>query len=385
MLKGKVVYEGICFEATPKAAFVDKCMNDSVETKEVLFDSLPECDEDKEKVFDNVLRKPLFENQSEGLSAVDQFRLRPLLEMNHKKIHVESMEYLVYAIVENKKCREAMSEYLENDDSVFETFKRSKYKDSPFLYWFCQMDKLIAKAAIGLILQLRQDRGNGEKYRDFMDILYRGYQPLKNKIEKLHSFYGENFMDFISWEEDMVLNIARMVVQLVIAEELHIPIVKDYFFYVVLQMFPVYEKSFSELGEVEITNESKDYYKKMQKECGQLESYYRYYYQSDEGYRNLGEKKKKEIQNEIFSEDRSRTLMESLFSQYHLNTRMFYGMGLEKSEVEKIFTLFGEIKKEEYEEILLIATLCKYIDSLHRFCDENYERQVINNTSVNIA
>lgn len=213
---------------------------------------------------------------------------------------------------------------------------------------------------------------NEEKYQSFMNILYRGYKPLKNNIKKLSSFTGENFKDVILWEDDMVLNTARMVVQLAIAEDLNIPIEKDYFFYVVLQIFPIYEKSFCESGDIEITGESKKYYRIMQKEHGQLESYYLYYYQSEKGYDELGEKEKLEIQNTVFAEDRPRGLMEQLFSQYHLNTRMFHGMELERNEVEKIFTLFGKVEQQEYEDLLLIATLCKYIDSLHQFCDENY-------------
>lgn len=396
MLQRKVVYEGICFEANPKAAFVDDCMNDSAETREALIFSMLKfgedswrmnpsvdgkgvlklewTDEEKEKIFDKILKKGLFRKEIEEMPAVDQFHLRPLLEMDHKEIQVESLVYLVYAIVKNARCCEAMNEYLEKDNSVYESFKNSEYKDSPFLYWFCQKDKLVAKAAIGLILQMRQDKENEEKYRSFMEILYRGYKPVKNNIKKLHSFCGENFRDFILWDDDMVLNTARMVVQLVIAEDLNIPIVIDYFFYVVLQMFLVYERSFCKVDEVEITSESQKYYKKMQKECGQLESYYLYYYQSDNGYDELDEKEKVSIQNGVFAEDRQGTALERLFGQYHLNIRMFYGIDLERSEVEKIFELFGEVEQQEYEDLLLIATLCKYIDSLHQFCNEKYEQ-----------
>ncbi len=61
--------------------------------------------------------------------------------------------------------------------------------------------------------------------------------------------------------------------------------------------------------------------------------------------------------------------MEGLFLHYGLHPRMFAAYQLQE-DAEIMFSLFGEMDWEEYQDKILIAALCRYIQTLHLSCGE---------------
>ena len=77
-----------------------------------------------------------------------------------------------------------------------------------------------------------------------MDIIYAGYRPLKNVIKKLDCLEGEQYRDSLGKGLAMELELSRMVVQMVIAEDLSVPIAEDYEFCQVACMLMLHKRDF---------------------------------------------------------------------------------------------------------------------------------------------
>lgn len=92
------------------------------------------------------------------------------------------------------------------------------------------------------MLLLARRQAEGERCRALMEILNLGYKPLRNQIKKLNAFSGDNFSAALVDNSDMAENLSRMMVQMAIAEDLGIPVLHDYLFYIVLQMLLIYEE-----------------------------------------------------------------------------------------------------------------------------------------------
>lgn len=220
-----------------------------------------------------------------------------------------------------------------------------------------------------------------------MEILNLGYKPLRNQIKKLNAFSGDNFSAALDDNSDMAENLSQMMVQMAIAEDLGIPVLHDYLFYIVLQMLLIYEEEMmSPPAGPACTREGERCYRKLQKENPYLESYHASFYLAGSETMERGK-----AGNAMGAREAGKTAsapasplpggkwgiasppepMELLFLHYRLHPRMLAGIRLERRECEQIFSLFGSLSEEEYESILLAATLCKYIEQLHRRCEEN--------------
>ena len=237
------------------------------------------------------------------------------------------------------------------------------------------------------MLLLARRQAEGERCRDLMEILNLGYKPLRNQIKKLNAFSGDNFSAALDDNSDMAENLSRMMVQMAIAEDLGIPVLHDYLFYIVLQMLLIYEEEMmSPPAGPACTREGERCYRKLQKENPYLESYHASFYLAGSETMERGK-----AGNAMGAREADKTAstsasllpggkwgiasppepMELLFLHYRLHPRMLAGIRLERRECEQIFSLFGSLSEEEYESILLAATLCKYIEQLHRRCEEN--------------
>lgn len=435
-----IICNGVCCYGRPKAAFVAKSMGVSAGARHTVMEMLMESgeteglfrlidaengvaglearwgDDELERVFEAVYSKRL-RNRREKLPEEARFFLAPIFELDHREIHVDSLPFLIYAMVRNQRCRTALKEATDREaDRCYEAYRESDLREAAFFCWFLQEDRELARNAAGLLLLARR-QAEGERCRVLMEILNLGYKPLRNQIKKLNAFSGDNFSAALDDNSDMAENLSRMMVQMAIAEDLGIPVLHDYLFYIVLQMLLIYEEEMmSPPAGPACTREGERCYRKLQKENPYLESYHASFYLA--GSETMEREKARvcgkagargkagahgeagargkagahgEAGNAMGVWEAGNTAsapasplpggkwgiasppepMELLFLHYRLHPRMLAGIRLERRECEQIFSLFGSLSEEEYESILLAATLCKYIEQLHRRCEEN--------------
>lgn len=405
-----IICNGVYCYGRPKAAFVAKSMGVSAGARHTVMEMLMESgeteglfrlidaengvaglearwgDDELERVFEAVYSKRL-RNRREKLPEEARFFLAPIFELDHREIHVDSLPFLIYAMVRNQRCRTALKEATDREaDQCYEAYRESDLREAAFFCWFLQEDRELARNAAGLLLLARR-QAEGERCRALMEILNLGYKPLRNQIKKLNAFSGDNFSAALDDNSDMAENLSRMMVQMAIAEDLGIPVLHDYLFYIVLQMLLIYEEEMmSPPAGPACTREGVSCYRKLQKENPYLESYHASFYLAGSEIMERGK-----AGNAMGAREAGKTAsapasplpggkwgiasppepMELLFLHYRLHPRMLAGIRLERRECEQIFSLFGSLSEEEYESILLAATLCKYIEQLHRRCEEN--------------
>ncbi len=414
-----IICNGVCCYGRPKAAFVAKSMGGSAGARHTVMEMLMESgeteglfrlidaengvaglearwgDDELERVFEAVYSKRL-RNRREKLPEEARFFLAPIFELDHRKIHVDSLPFLIYAMVRNQRCRTALKEATDREaDRCYEAYRESDLREAAFFCWFLQEDRELARNAAGLLLLARR-QAEGERCRALMEILNLGYKPLRYQIKKLNAFSGDNFSAALDDNSDMAENLSRMMVQMAIAEDLGIPVLHDYLFYIVLQMLLIYEEEMmSPPAGPACTREGERCYRKLQKENPYLESYHASFYLAGSEIMERGKAGNAmgtgKAGNAMGARETGKTAsapasplpggkwgiasppepMELLFLHYRLHPRMLAGIRLERRECEQIFSLFGSLSEEEYESILLAATLCKYIEQLHRRCEEN--------------
>ena len=386
MVQKNIVCEGLRCCVHSKAAFIDWCMESSKESRNMLIQAMMNADgregffelsqmgsvvkksilwnqEQKEHVFDAIIRRKLLKRGQEELPQLLAAAVGPALNMDHEEVQVESILFLAYAIVRNETCREAIMEYAEKEgETCYDAYKNSSYKDSDFLSWFLVADRLPASMAVGLIERIRleeeaaedSDADEHRRYKDLIEILEKGYRNLKNQLKKTEYIDGSMFQKIVQDSNDMVHAASEMMVLLVIAEELEIPVHEDYDFYLGLQILESYEEDLETLPEPEITeNGGRRLHRNLQKGHPRMESYYTCYY--------------------LDGTETERTVPDpgTVFEYFHLNLRMLAGIELEQKDIDFICSLSEGMKWQEYKQTLLIASLCKYIHSLQQLCEKN--------------
>ena len=253
-------------------------------------------------------------------------------------------------------------EYAKKEgEKCYEAYRESKFRESAFPSWFLVDDRLPASMAVGLIERIRQEYKTQQccvlrenrLYKSLMEILEEGYRNLKNQLKKADYIDGSMFQKIVKNSNDMVLAAAEMMVLLTMAEDSEVPVHEDYDFYLGLQMLLTYEGDLERLPELENTdNRGRRLHRQLQKEHLQMESYYTCYYLDGAAAK----------ENELD--------LELVFAYFHLNLRMLTGIALEQKDVDFLCSLAEDIKWEDYIQILLTATLCKYIHRLHKLCEE---------------
>lgn len=386
MVQKNIVCEGLKCCVYSKAAFIDWCMESSKESRNMLIQAMMNADgregffessqmgsvvkksilwnqEQKEHVFDAIIRRKLLKRGQEELPQLLATAVGPALNMDHEEVQVESILFLAYAIVRNEACREAIREYAEKEgEYCYDAYKTSSYKDSDFLSWFLVDDRLPASMAVGLIERIRleeeaakdNDTNEHRRYKDLIEILEKGYRNLKNQLKKAEYIDGSMFQKIVQDSNDMVHAASEMMVLLVIAEELEIPVHEDYDFYLGLQILESYEEDLETLPEPEITeNGGRRLHRNLQKGHPRMESYYTCYY--------------------LDGTETERSVPDpgAVFEYFHLNLRMLAGIELEQKDIDYICSLSEGMKWQEYKQTLLIASLCKYIHSLQQLCEKN--------------
>lgn len=398
MEKSKMIYGGLRCRVNTKAAFVDKCLNTPELSSKMLMRAIVEVkcrdqmyaigdekngimavrleldEEKRECIYDEVFGKRFREGAGDGLSEENKLLLEPVEKMHQKEMKIDVIPFIVYGIVRNERCRNALREAAA--DSVGEyvdAFRQSEYNSPVFLRKFLLEERKAAKVAAGMLLLLGRDgekesgnHGNEKRkeeagYRMVMDIIYAGYRSVKNVIKKLDCLDGEQYRDFMARDLPMEMDLSRMVIQMVIAEDLSIPIAEDYDFCQVVCMLKRYEDSRCRGLEQEMDmTEGKRIYRRLLREHWNPGAYYVSAFLEEEN----------EEREEIW--DR----LESLFCQFGIETGALSGLCLEKWEGEMLCSIFEEKDWKRYRYLLLIATLCKYIQQIETMYETDIPEEI---------
>ena len=233
MVQKNMVCEGLRCYVRSKSAFIDWCMESSKESRGMLIQAMMEADrregffessqmgsvvkmqirwnqEQKEHVFDAIIRKKLRRRQQEEVPQRLAVAMGPALNLDHEEVHVESILFLAYAVVRNEACRKAMMEYAKKEgEKCYEAYRESKFRESAFPSWFLVDDRLPASMAVGLIERIRQEYKTQQccvlrenrLYKSLMEILEEGYRNLKNQLKKADYIDGSMFQKIVKKQQ----------------------------------------------------------------------------------------------------------------------------------------------------------------------------------------
>lgn len=388
MERNRIIYNGLCCKVNVKAAFVDRCLHTPELSSKMLAKAVAETmrrdillpvedvgrgavtvrmdlnEERREQIYEDVFGKGLRQVAGEQLTEANRRLLEPIEMMHLKEMRVDVIPFLMNAVVRNEGCRSMLERIAEDcADSCIDAFRRSEYNAAVYLRRFLLTERRAAKLAAGLILLLRAGDvdGNEERYRGFMEIIYAGYRPMKNVIKKLDCLEGEQYRAFLGKGLAMELELSRMVIQMVIAEDLSVPIAEDYEFCQVVCMLKRYEDDrLRSLGQETDMTEGKRIYRKLLREHWNPGAYYVSAFLED-------------INEES---DALWRRLESLLGQFGLETAALSGLCLEKWEAEVMCSVFEEKDWERYKYLLLVATLCKYIQQIEAMYENDIPEEV---------
>lgn len=382
MDRDMILLNGLSCKVNTKAAFVDMCMETPSLAARILASPIviSECErkvrsleeegrngvfalrvelneEQREQIYDEVFGKKLDDGHFEGLSDSHQRLLEPIRRMHQKEIRIDAVPFITYALVRNSRCRSMLFESASGCEMEWlNAFQGSEYQSERFLRKFLLDERKAAKLAVGLLILLRKEESQ-EKYRTVMDAIYAGYRSLKKVVKKLEHLEGKQYEELMEKDTTAELILSQMVIEMVIAEDLGIPRTEDYQFCQIVCMLKVYEERRLSPKEKETDmSEGKRIYRKFLKDHREPGAYY----VSDF----------LEIKNQEMCERWER--LEDMLNIFGMEARALYGICLEKWETEMLCTIYGEKDWEQYKQILLIATLCKYIQQI----EEMYESDI---------
>ncbi len=386
MDRDRMIYSGLRCKVNTKAAFVDMCMENPALASKMLMSSIivSECgkkvcaleeeekegvvavkvelnEEKREQIYDDVFGDKLREGRFARLTDSHRKLLEPIQIMHKKEMEVDVIPFLAYGIARNSRCRSMLLQSAkECTGECLEAFRGSEYHTERFLRKFLLEERKAVKLAAGLMILLREEESD-EKYRMVMDIIYAGYRSVKNKTKKLDCLSGEAYQDIMEKDQVAELLLSQMVIQMVIAEDLGIPLAEDYKFCQVVCMLKDYENDRLHPQEKEIDmTEGKRIYRKFLRDHWEPGAYYvSAFLEKEDG--------------ETFEMWEK---MEDLLNVFGMEIRALYGLNLEKWEAEMLCTIFEEKDWERYRYFLLIATLCKYIQQIESMYENEIPEEV---------
>ncbi|MEZ3436261.1 MAG: hypothetical protein K1W34_16885 [Lachnospiraceae bacterium] len=385
MDKSKIIYSGLCCKVNTKAAFIDKCLKTPETAADMLmymaacaeYDDKPyemeegsdgfislgmELNEKKmEQLYEDLIEKRLQEGIWGKLTLMQKKLLEPVEVMHQREVKIDVLPFLVYAIVRNERCREMLKKTAADcAGECLDVFRASEYNKDSFLRKFLLEERKAAKLAAGLFLLFRRNGDEG-KYRDIMAVIYAGYQSVKNVVKKLDCLDGERYKDSLSGNHEMRMDLSRMVIQMVIAEDLDVPLMYDYEFCQAACMLMLYEEDFMEGRQ----NDKRD-----------MEEGKRIYRTFARKHANPGKYYVSAFLENSMETCMYQAKMEELFSEFGVEMGAIAGMYMEKWEAEMICAIFEEKDWEKYKHLLLIATLCKYIQQLETLYESDIPEEI---------
>lgn len=370
-----IVYQGIQKEINGKAIFMRECLHYKA-CLEMLLEKLKDVGlADKLKYSGMYMKSPqvacltiheedlalLFDELYQGKLA--QFMRKtedPLWEiytlpmsMNGEEIHLDITYLLVYGIVINERCRQALAQEVKDRNTYYAHYENSYYKNSQFEGFFRADQIWDVRLLIGLLEQMRAG-GEERDYRLLMKIIYAGYGHIKRQIKGRRTVDGATAKGIlkkdVSEENSMLPTVSRFMLLMAMAEDLGIRYLWDYD---TLVMVHFYESSIDLLTNGEREHERLEDFEG----SGQEEFRQKY----EEQYGNC-----RSLLGLISGgeNDRLGELMVRVFDLYQISPRKFWEFDLTGEEAEKLIRQSDRWSKRTYATGLILAQLCKYIRQL---------------------
>lgn len=408
MERDKIIYTGLCCKVNTKAAFIDMCMKTpALESRMLMsgvvhaewgrqvygmredertgiFEVKVKMDEEmREKIYEEMLGRKLDARTLERLSDFNRKLLEPVERMHQKEMKIDVIPFVAYGIVRNSRCRNRLEESTVGCAAkCLEAFRQSEYNTAGYLQRFLLDERRAARLAIGLLLLLREEETE-EKYRMVLDIIYAGYKTLRNRMKKRDCLNGEYCCEIMTKDVGMEHVLAQMVIQMVIAEDMGIPFVYDYVFCQVVCILQSYEddRKNGEVQDVDMTEGKRIYRKLLRKHWNPGSYYISAFLEEEEDQAYAEEERGRAVKVRHGGQSRDGACVqgdkiENLLYQFGLEIRALSGLCLEKWEAEALCAIFEEEDWDRYRYLLLVATLCKYIQQIEGMYEQDIPEEV---------
>lgn len=373
--RGTIVYEGIRKVINGKAIFMRQCLcyKDVVKTivenlekgtlpeglqHDVLYlrdrgvASLTFNEKNLEDLFDQLFLGKMARFKKESNDKLYELYTLPM-SRNGEEIQLDVTYPMVYGIVNNDRCRAAIAAEIKERDEYYACFEQSEYRNPYFEGFFRAEQIWDARLLLGLLDRLRRDGKDGGCYRQLMRIIYAGYGYLKRQLKARNVITGTMVQEILRGnvpaENAMLSTVSRMMLLMVMAEDMGIPYEWDYN---TLVMLHFYESSIDQL-----TNGERAYGDLADFETDQREFFQKY----DEKYSShsslLGMLREGEL-------EQMADLVLRIFGLYQMSPIKFWGYDLSEEETRCLMRQRERWSQRTYATGLILAQLCKYIRQL---------------------
>lgn len=373
----KLVYDGVNEVMNGKIAFMEQCMRFPA-TREMIVKRLSEdeklrkklhcitTDRVKEKIHHMILTgkdlvllyDALYEARVNQFikDTEDPYMLRCALPMqlDGTKLELDVTYLIVYGMMINPRCRKALHAEIDAWADLMEYYEKSGYKNRYFEKCFQMEDVWDARALVGLLEKMRNEREEGKSYQFLMKIIYAGYGYMKRSVKSLKCITGcwikDYLQDTFNRTRNMVSIVSKIFILLVIAEDIEIPYVWDFEMLVMFRSFQEFQEEM-ECGIAEHTG--LQLYKNV--------NYHNFLEEFDKSYKT---------HNSLFdllqqeNEDPMGDLLIRVMSMYEVNPRKFWKDELSEKEIEYLMRQSSTWDLKSYWHMLVVAQLCKYIQKM---------------------
>lgn len=373
--RGTIVYEGIRKVINGKAIFMRQCLcykdivkmivenleertlpdglqHDVLYLRDRGIANLTFYEEDLEALFDRLFLRKLARFKKESNDQLYELYTLPM-SRNGEEIHLDVTYPMVYGIVNHERCRAAIAAEIKERDEYYACYEQSGYKN-PYFEGFFRVEQIWdARLLLGLLDRLRRDREDEGCYRQLMRIIYAGYGYIKRQIKTRDVITGTTAKEILGRdvpdENAMLPAVSRMILMMVMAEDMGIPYEWDYNTLVMLHFF---ESSIDQL-----TNGERAYGDLKDFETDQRSFFQQY----DEKYCShsslLGMLREGGL-------EQMADLALRVFGLYQMSPRKFWGYDLSKEETRCLMRQRERWSQRTYATGLMLAQLCKYIRQL---------------------
>lgn len=373
--RGTIVYEGIRKVINGKAIFMRQCLcyKDVVEMivekleegtlpdglqQDVLYlrdrgvASLTFNVENLEALFDQLFLGKMARFKKKSNDQIYELYALPM-SRNGEEIQLDVTYPMVYGIVNNDRCRAAIATEIKERDEYYECYEQSGYKNPYFEGFFRAEQIWDVRLLLGLLDSLRRDREDDGCYRRLMRIIYAGYGYVKRQIKTRNVITGTTVKEILGGnvpvENAMLSTVSKVMLLMVMAEDMGIPYEWDYDTLVMLHFF---ESTIDEL-----TNGERVYGELEDFETDQREFFQQY----DEKYTSHSSLLGMLCEGGL---EQMADLALRVFDLYQMSPRKFWGYDLSEEETRCLMRQRERWSQRTYATGLMLAQLCKYIRQL---------------------
>lgn len=375
---GRLIYDGINETLNGKSAFMEYCLRfeptrkaiaeelaanerlrsrlgcESLYLKNSRIMQVKVSEEDLEVLFDVMWEKRLHRYLKDAGLAVQTYS-RPMTE-GVMEIHLDVTYLILYAIIVNEACRRAIEELPADGGEYLAYYEESKYKGRNLESAIPAEYIWNLRRLTGLLEKVRKEEKMGDAYQLFMKIIYAGHKEMKREIKKAEYITGDLITDFFrddlaGTDMNMMPIVGKVLLFLVMAEDMGVAYAWDYQMLVMVQFFENFSKELEdgmEFVEEGLTErmDYDDFLKRFDEK-----------YETHHSLLNLAIKP---------LEEKTGDLMCAVMRLYQINPRKFWEYGLTEAEVKKLLEQSPKWNMKQYWNMLMVAQLCKYIQRLER-------------------